>query len=329
MHLDGRLRLARGGMFNNYAIVQGVDHIVPVDMYLPGCPPRPEMLIDAILKLHDKIMDEPLGAKRAARARPRRGRRRRPTDAAGAMPSTVPRRQGSRRADEEAAAEGRAGAARASSSATATPSLLPRSDGQRKPAMTGPGDRSRRDAGVGAQRRRRARQGMFGVSGTGDTSGFGGLVAPSPAARRAALDRAALRRLLRRGRRRADRGRTGGLRRRGRAGASSTAARSPSTSRREHLPSLPRRCATTTALRFELCSSVSGVDYLGADGARRAARRLPPDLDDLPPPDPARGRGHRRGPARARRVTGVYPTADWHERETWDMFGIVFDGHPA
>jgi len=50
-----------GGMFNNYAIVQGVDHIVPVDMYLPGCPPRPEMLIDAILKLHDKIMDEPLG----------------------------------------------------------------------------------------------------------------------------------------------------------------------------------------------------------------------------------------------------------------------------
>ena len=55
-----------GGMFNNYAIVQGVDHIVPVDMYLPGCPPRPEMLIDAISKLHAKIMDEPLGPKRAA-----------------------------------------------------------------------------------------------------------------------------------------------------------------------------------------------------------------------------------------------------------------------
>jgi len=55
-----------GGMFNNYAIVQGVDHVVPVDMYLPGCPPRPEMLIDAILKLHAKIMNEPLGAKRAA-----------------------------------------------------------------------------------------------------------------------------------------------------------------------------------------------------------------------------------------------------------------------
>jgi NADH-quinone oxidoreductase subunit B len=51
-----------GGMFNNYAIVQGVDHVVPVDMYLPGCPPRPEMLIDAILKLHDQVKSKPLGA---------------------------------------------------------------------------------------------------------------------------------------------------------------------------------------------------------------------------------------------------------------------------
>jgi len=53
-----------GGMFNNYAIVQGVDHVVPVDMYLPGCPPRPEMLIDAILKLHDQIQHEKLGVNR-------------------------------------------------------------------------------------------------------------------------------------------------------------------------------------------------------------------------------------------------------------------------
>jgi NADH-quinone oxidoreductase subunit B len=57
-------------MFNNYAIVQGVDHIVPVDIYLPGCPPRPEMLMDAILKLHDKIMDEPLGVNARRRQEP-------------------------------------------------------------------------------------------------------------------------------------------------------------------------------------------------------------------------------------------------------------------
>jgi NADH-quinone oxidoreductase subunit B len=53
-----------GGMFNNYAIVQGVDHIVPVDIYLPGCPPRPEMLLDAILKLHDQIQNEKIGKNR-------------------------------------------------------------------------------------------------------------------------------------------------------------------------------------------------------------------------------------------------------------------------
>ena len=51
-----------GGMFNNYAILQGVDHVVPVDIYLPGCPPRPEMLLDAIIKLHDKIEHTPLGS---------------------------------------------------------------------------------------------------------------------------------------------------------------------------------------------------------------------------------------------------------------------------
>jgi NADH-quinone oxidoreductase subunit B len=53
-----------GGMFNNYSIVQGVDHIVPVDIYLPGCPPRPEMLLDSIVKLHDKIQNMKLGADR-------------------------------------------------------------------------------------------------------------------------------------------------------------------------------------------------------------------------------------------------------------------------
>jgi NADH-quinone oxidoreductase subunit B len=55
-----------GGMFNNYAIVQGVDHIVPVDIYLPGCPPRPEQLMDAIIKLHALISDTKLGPNREA-----------------------------------------------------------------------------------------------------------------------------------------------------------------------------------------------------------------------------------------------------------------------
>jgi NADH-quinone oxidoreductase subunit B len=44
-----------GGMFNNYAIVQGVDQIVPVDVYAPGCPPTPETLMHAILTLHEKV----------------------------------------------------------------------------------------------------------------------------------------------------------------------------------------------------------------------------------------------------------------------------------
>lgn len=44
-----------GGIFNNYAIVQGVDQIVPVDVYAPGCPPGPETLMNAILTLHDRI----------------------------------------------------------------------------------------------------------------------------------------------------------------------------------------------------------------------------------------------------------------------------------
>jgi NADH-quinone oxidoreductase subunit B len=47
-----------GGVFDNYAIVQGVDKVVPVDVYIPGCPPRPEMLIHAVMMLQDKVSKE-------------------------------------------------------------------------------------------------------------------------------------------------------------------------------------------------------------------------------------------------------------------------------
>jgi NADH-quinone oxidoreductase subunit B len=45
-----------GGMFNNYALVQGVDQVVPVDMYVPGCPPGPQSLMHGILSLQEKVM---------------------------------------------------------------------------------------------------------------------------------------------------------------------------------------------------------------------------------------------------------------------------------
>jgi NADH-quinone oxidoreductase subunit B len=95
-----------GGMFNNYAIVQGVDHIVPVDMYLPGCPPRPEMLMDAILRLHDKVMAEPLGERRRRQIEAANTEQP-PVVAPGAMPSSYRYDKAKRAQWEQATKEGR------------------------------------------------------------------------------------------------------------------------------------------------------------------------------------------------------------------------------
>ncbi len=53
-----------GGMYRNYAAVQGLEQIIPVDLYIPGCPPRPETVIDGIVKLQDLIADGNRGVRK-------------------------------------------------------------------------------------------------------------------------------------------------------------------------------------------------------------------------------------------------------------------------
>jgi NADH-quinone oxidoreductase subunit B len=75
-----------GGVFDNYAIVQGVDKVVPVDVYIPGCPPRPEMLLHAIMMLQNKVSTESLKDRRDASEADAR---------AQIMPGTLPVTDGS------------------------------------------------------------------------------------------------------------------------------------------------------------------------------------------------------------------------------------------
>ncbi len=49
-----------GGIFDTYSVLQGIDKVIPVDVYVPGCPPRPEQLIDGILKIQELVKNEPL-----------------------------------------------------------------------------------------------------------------------------------------------------------------------------------------------------------------------------------------------------------------------------
>ncbi len=96
---------------------------------------------------------------------------------------------------------------------------------------------------------------------------------------------------------------------------------------RERLVDVVRALRDEPSLRFELCSGVSGVHYPEDTGRELHAVyhlisithnrriRLEVAAPDADPHIPS--------------VFSVYPTADWHERETWDFFGIVFDGHPA
>ena len=170
------------------------------------------------------------------------------------------------------------------------------------------------------------RQGMFGSAGAGDTSGYGGLVrtvtlpAPSPRPYGGWFDEVAD--LL--------------------ATALDDAGIGPDDAiesvvvdrgeisfnvRREHVVEVCRRLRDEPDLRFELLASVSGVHYPEDPGRELHAVynllsithnrriRLEVTCPDADPHIPS--------------VVEVYPTADWQERETWDFFGVIFDGHPA
>jgi len=176
----------------------------------------------------------------------------------------------------------------------------------------------------GQQEQVGVRRGMFGVSGTGDTSGYGGLVEaisyPGAAERpyggwfdevADALEAAA---------------RSAGLEH---ALGSVVVHRGEITFhvRREDLLAVMTALRNDPDLRFEMLVSVSGVHYPDDTGRELHVvyhllsmtwnRRIRVEVS-APDADP-----------QVPSVVSVYPTADWHERETWDMFGVLFEGHPS
>jgi NADH-quinone oxidoreductase subunit C len=167
------------------------------------------------------------------------------------------------------------------------------------------------------------REGMFGVRGTGDTSGYGGLTRPVmlPGAATQpfggwfdevydrlstltdAQDTSVIEKVI------VDRGELTFF------------------IRRHALLDVVTHLRNDDKLRFEFCSSISGVHYPHEEGrelhvvyhllsmTHRRRIRLEVTCPDGDPHVPS--------------VVSIYPTADWHERETWDFFGVIFDGHPA
>jgi NADH-quinone oxidoreductase subunit C len=171
-----------------------------------------------------------------------------------------------------------------------------------------------------------ARTGMFGTQTTGDTSGYGGLQVrrppplPTPRPYGGYFDELAD-------------ALSGALERDGTSFGDAVERVEVAFGeltfyvRRDQLPAVAGRLRDDPELAFELCLGVSGVHYLGDPGRElhavyhfvslRHNRRLRVEVT-APDADP-----------HVPSLVGIYPTCDWHERETWDFFGLVFDGHPA
>jgi NADH-quinone oxidoreductase subunit C len=165
------------------------------------------------------------------------------------------------------------------------------------------------------------RRGSFGAHGSGDTSGFGGLVRRPWAAPQAERPYGGYYDELTDALVEAYPGFDDAV-----AGVVVDRGELTFQVRPEHLLDLCRTLRDDPALRFELCSSVSGVDYLGTPDRLHSVihltsmtyrRRLRLETS-VPVEDP-----------HVPSVVEVYPTADWQERESYDMFGIVYDGHPG